>query len=196
MIQPIAGGVADRHGTAKTLSLAVLMLILPLSFALRGKTEHSSEDTEDLSVVETLRRAFQHKSYNLLVAGFFVCGFHLAFITVHLPAYLVQSGLSPDVGSWALARIGLLWLATVPPTAALVSGFFGPKYMGMLYGFAFLSHQVGSFFGVWLGGVIFDRTGSYDFVWYLGIFLGLAATALHIPIKEKRFERFQVASPA
>lgn len=237
--------------TALVYFAAVLMLILPLSFALKGKTEHSAEDTEDLSVVETLRRAFKHRSYNLLVAGFFVCGFHLAFVTVHMPAYLVQCGLSPDVGSWALALIGLfnivgslgagylggkvpkqlllasiylsrvvvtglfllipvsevsaylfaaftglLWLATVPPTAALVSGFFGPKYMGMLYGFAFLSHQVGSFFGVWLGGVVFDRTGSYDLVWYLGILLGLAATALHIPISEKRSERFQAAMPA
>jgi len=226
-----------------------LMLILPLSFALKGKTVHSADDTEDLPVLETLSRAFKHRSYNLLVAGFFVCGFHLAFITVHMPAYLVQCGLSPDVGSWALALIGLfniigsltagylggkvpkqfllasiylsrvvvtglfllipvsevsaylfaaftglLWLATVPPTAALVSGFFGPKYMGMLYGFAFLSHQVGSFFGVWLGGVVFDRTGSYDLVWYLGILLGLAATALHIPISEKRSDRFRVAA--
>lgn len=224
----------------------ILLLIIPLSFALRGKTESSAEDTEDMPVLETLRRAFQHRSYNLLVAGFFVCGFHLAFVTVHMPAYLVQCGLSPDVGSWALALIGLfnivgslgagylggkvpkqlllasiylsrvvvtglfllipvsevsaylfaaftglLWLATVPPTAALVSGFFGPKYMGMLYGFAFLSHQVGSFFGVWLGGVVFDRTGSYDMVWYLGILLGLAATALHIPISEKRADRFK-----
>lgn len=250
---PIGQQFINGFGWQTTLIYfaAILMLILPLSFALRGKTEHAEGDTEDMSVVETLRRAFKHRSYNLLVAGFFVCGFYLAFVTVHMPAYLVQCGLSPDVGSWALALIGLfnivgsltsgylggkvpkqfllasiylsrvvvtglfllipvsevsayifaaftglLWLATVPPTAALVSGFFGPKYMGMLYGFAFLSHQVGSFFGVWLGGVVFDRTGSYDLVWYLGILLGLAATALHIPISEKRSDRFKAMAPA
>jgi len=250
---PIGQQFINSFGWQTTLVYfaAALLLILPLSYALKGKTTHTAEDTEDLSVVETLRRAFKHRSYNLLVAGFFVCGFHLAFVTVHMPAYLVQCGLSPDVGSWALALIGLfniagsllagylggkvpkqlllasiylsrvvvtglfllipvsevttylfaaftglLWLATVPPTAALVSGFFGPKYMGMLYGFAFLSHQVGSFFGVWLGGIVFDRTGSYDLVWYLGILLGLAATALHIPISEKRSDRFRAAVPA
>lgn len=250
---PIGQQFINSFGWQTTLVYfaAALLLILPLSYALKGKTNHTAEDTEDLPVLETLSRAFKHRSYNLLVAGFFVCGFHLAFVTVHMPAYLVQCGLSPDVGSWALALIGLfnivgslaagylggkvpkqlllasiylsrvvvtglfllipvsevstylfaaftglLWLATVPPTAALVSGFFGPKYMGMLYGFAFLSHQVGSFFGVWLGGVVFDRTGSYDLVWYLGILLGLAATALHIPISEKRSDRFRAAVPA
>ncbi|MCZ4272743.1 MFS transporter [Maritalea porphyrae] len=250
---PIGQQFINSFGWQTTLVYfaAALLLILPLSYALKGKTNHTAEDTEDLPVLETLSRAFKHRSYNLLVAGFFVCGFHLAFVTVHMPAYLVQCGLSPDVGSWALALIGLfnivgslaagylggkvpkqlllasiylsrvvvtglfllipvsevstylfaaftglLWLATVPPTAALVSGFFGPKYMGMFYGFAFLSHQVGSFFGVWLGGVVFDRTGSYDLVWYLGILLGLAATALHIPISEKRSDRFRAAAPA
>jgi len=248
---PIGQQFINAFGWQTTLVYfaAFLLLIIPLSYALKGKTEHSHEDTEDLPVIETLRRAFKHRSYSLLVAGFFVCGFHLAFVTVHMPAYLVQCGLSPDVGSWALALIGLfniagslaagylggkvpkqlllasiylsrvvvtglfllipvsevsaylfaaftglLWLATVPPTAALVSGFFGPKYMGMLYGFAFLSHQVGSFFGVWLGGVVFDRTGSYDLVWYLGILLGLAATALHLPISEKRSDKFKAAA--
>ena len=250
---PIGQQFINAFGWQTTLIYfaAMLMLILPLSFALKGKTEHSAEDSEDLPAVETVKRAFQHRSYSLLVAGFFVCGFHLAFVTVHMPAYLVQCGLSPDVGSWALALIGLfniagslgagylggkvpkqfllasiylsrvvvtglfllipvsevsaylfaaftglLWLATVPPTAALVSGFFGPKFMGMLYGIAFLSHQVGSFLGVWMGGVVFDRTGSYDLVWYFGMLLGLAATALHIPISEKRAERFQAMAPA
>ena len=160
--------------------------------------------------------AWGFRSYRLLVIGFFVCGFHLAFINVHMPAYLVQCGLSPAVGSWSIAiiglfnivgslssgyyrrplpkqfllatiyfsravaialfllfpvtevsayvfsaAIGLLWLSTVPPTAGLVSPFFGPRYMGLLYGIAFLSHQVGSFVGVWLGGAAFDMTGSY-----------------------------------
>lgn len=250
---PIGQQFINAFGWQTTLLYfaVILLMIIPLSYALKGRTEHSAEDAQDMSVVETLRRAFKHPSYRLLVAGFFVCGFYLAFVTVHMPAYLVQCGLSPDVGSWALALIGLfnivgslgagylgdrvpkqfllasiylsrvvvtglfllipvsevstylfagftglLWLATVPPTAALVSGFFGPKYMGMLYGFAFLSHQVGSFFGVWLGGVVFDRTGSYDLVWYLGMILGLLAVALHIPISEKRSTQFTTAVPA
>ncbi|WP_036221599.1 MFS transporter [Maritalea myrionectae] len=227
-----------------------LLAIIPLSFFLRGKTEHQADDGRDMPLFETLREAFKHRSYVLLVAGFFVCGFHLAFVTVHMPAYLVQCGLSPTVGSWALALIGLfnivgslgagylagrlpkqfllasiylsrvvitglflllpitewttyvfaavtglLWLATVPPTAALVTNFFGPKYMGMLYGFAFLSHQIGSFFGVWLGGVSFDLTGNYDLVWYLGMMIGLLSAALHLPIREKRAPHFAVIAP-
>jgi predicted MFS family arabinose efflux permease len=179
------------------------------------------------------------------VIGFFVCGFHLAFINVHMPAYLVQCGLSPEVGSWTIAVIGLfniagsllsgwlgsrlpkqmllatiyflralaiaaflmvpvseitayafaaamglLWLSTVPLTAGLVTLFFGPRYMGMLYGVAFLSHQIGSFFGVWLGGVVYDQTGSYSLVWYLGIILGLASAAVHLPINERSVPSF------
>ncbi|WP_424983021.1 MFS transporter [Maritalea sp. S77] len=227
-----------------------LLAIIPLSFFLRGKTEHQEDDGRDMPLFETLREAFKYRSYVLLVAGFFVCGFHLAFVTVHMPAYLVQCGLSPTVGSWALALIGLfnivgslgagylagrlpkqfllasiylsrvvitglflllpisewttyifaaitglLWLATVPPTAALVTNFFGPKYMGMLYGFAFLSHQIGSFFGVWLGGVSFDLTGNYDLVWYLGMMIGLLSAALHLPIREKRADHFAAIAP-
>ncbi|MCF4098771.1 MFS transporter [Maritalea mediterranea] len=227
-----------------------LLAIIPLSFFLRGKSEHQADDGRDMPVFETLREAFKHRSYVLLVIGFFVCGFHLAFVTVHMPAYLVQCGLSPTVGSWALALIGLfnivgslgagylagrlpkqfllasiylsrvvitglflllpisewttyifaaitglLWLATVPPTAALVTDFFGPKYMGMLYGFAFLSHQIGSFFGVWLGGVSFDLTGNYDLVWYLGMMIGLLSAALHLPIKQNRAPHFAVVAP-
>jgi predicted MFS family arabinose efflux permease len=183
------------------------------------------------------------------VIGFFVCGFHVAFITVHMPAYLVQCGLSPAVGSWSLALLGLfnivgslstgylgtrvpkqmvlavlylgraiaiglfmlfpvtevtaytfsiamglLWLSTVPPTAGLVTTFFGPRYMGMLYGFAFFSHQVGSFFGVWLGGIVYDKTGSYALIWYAGILLGLAAAAIHLPIRDARDMKFQPAA--
>ncbi|HUV32019.1 MAG TPA: MFS transporter [Devosiaceae bacterium] len=226
----------------------LLLLIVPLSFALRGKADGPSPDQLDLPFGTALRRAFEHRSFALLVLGFFTCGFHLAFITVHLPAYLAECGLTPAVGSWALALIGLfnivgslgsgwlgqrmpkqillstiylgrvvatglflllpvtevttlifaattglLWLATVPPTAALVATFFGPRYLGMLYGTAFLSHQIGGFFGVWLGGYVFDRTGSYDLVWYLGILLGLASAAMHLPITEAKAPNFQPA---
>jgi predicted MFS family arabinose efflux permease len=168
-----------------------------------------------------------------------------------MPAYLVQCGLSPEVGSWTIAVIGLfniagsllsgwlgtrlpkqlllasiyflravaiavfllvpvsewtaysfaaamglLWLSTVPLTAGLVTLFFGARYMGMLYGIAFFSHQVGSFFGVWLGGVVYDMTGAYDLVWYLGILLGLASAAVHIPINERKDTKFNIVKPA
>ena len=195
--------------------------------------------------METLAKAWGHGSYRLLVVGFFVCGFHLAFINVHMPAYLVQCGLSPATGSWTIAIIGLfnivgsllagylggrlpkqillatiyflralaiglfllfpvseltaytfaaamgvLWLSTVPLTAGLVAMFFGARYLGMLYGIAFLSHQIGSFVGVWLGGYVFDMTGSYSLVWYLGIMLGLASAAMHLPINERAAPSF------
>lgn len=225
----------------------ILLLIVPLSFALRGRSEAAVQGQADLPFMEALSRAWGYGSYKLLVIGFFVCGFHLAFVTVHMPAYLVQCGLSPEVGSWSIAIIGLfnvvgsllagylgnkfpkqillaiiylsravatalfliipvtevtayvyaaalgmIWLATVPLTAGLVSMFFGARYLGMLYGIAFLSHQIGSFFGVWLGGVVYDNTGSYSLVWYLGILLGLASAAIHLPIKEISAPRFQL----
>lgn len=252
VFSPIGQQLINGFGWQNALSIfaVTLLAIIPLSFFLRGKAEHQHDDGRDIPLLETLREAFRYRSYNLLVAGFFVCGFHLAFITVHMPAYLVQCGLSPNVGSWALALIGLfnifgslaagylaarlpkqmllasiylsrvvitglflllpvsewttyifaattglLWLATVPPTAALVTDFFGPKYMGMLYGLAFLSHQIGSFFGVWLGGVSFDLTGNYNMVWYLGMMIGLLSAALHLPIQEKRAKHFAAIAP-
>jgi predicted MFS family arabinose efflux permease len=223
---------------------AILLLIIPLSALLRGRAV-SVPGQADLRFMQALSRAWGFGSYRLLVIGFFVCGFHLAFINVHMPAYLVQCGLSPEVGSWTIAVIGLfnivgslmsgwlgsrlpkqmllasiyflraiaiaafllfpvseltayafaasmglLWLSTVPLTAGLVTLFFGPRYMGMLYGIAFLSHQIGSFVGVWLGGYVYDLTGAYDLVWYLGIALGLASAAIHIPINERSDENF------
>ena len=237
---PIGQAFIQGFGWQSTLIYAapLLVLVIPLTYALRGRTEHQAGQA-DLKFMEALSKAWGFGSYRLLVIGFFVCGFHIAFINVHLPAYLVQCGLSPDVGGWSLAVIGvfniagsllagylggklpkqlllatiyvsraiaialfmlfpvtltsallfsaamgLLWLSTVPLTAGLVTLFFGARYMGMLYGLAFLSHQLGSFLGVWLGGYAFDTTGSYSIVWYLGIILGLASAALHLPIKE------------
>jgi len=225
-----------------------LLLVIPLSFALTGKSASPDKGQADLPFMEALARAWGHGSYKLLVIGFFVCGFHLAFVTVHMPAYLVQCGLSPEVGSWAIAIIGLfnvvgsllagylggklpkqyllaviyliravttalfliipvteatayiyaaslglVWLATVPLTAGLVGIFFGTRYLGMLYGIAFLSHQIGGFLGVWLGGLVYDLTGSYSLIWYLGILLGLASAAIHLPIKERDAPNFQPA---
>ncbi|HEY8575532.1 MAG TPA: MFS transporter [Devosia sp.] len=248
---PISQGFINAvgwHAALLYLGMA-LLLIIPLSFALRGRTENPVGHA-DLPFMQALAKAWGHGSYKLLVIGFFVCGFHLAFINVHMPAYLVQCGLSPEVGSWTIAVIGLfnivgsllagylggklpkqlllasiyflraiaigafllipvseitayafaaamglLWLSTVPLTAGLVSLFFGARYMGMLYGVAFFSHQLGSFTGVWLGGFVYDQTGSYSLVWYLGILLGLASAALHIPINERSVPHF-AASPA
>jgi len=238
---PISQGFINTFGwhTALIYLGMMLVLIIPLSYALRGRTENPVGHA-DLRFMQALARAWGHGSYRLLVIGFFVCGFHLAFINVHMPAYLVQCGLSPEVGSWTIAVIGLfnivgsllsgylgsrlpkqmllasiyflravaiavfllvpvsewtayafaatmgvLWLSTVPLTAGLVTLFFGARYMGMLYGVAFFSHQVGSFVGVWLGGYVYDVTGSYSLVWYLGIVLGLASAAIHLPINEK-----------
>ena len=228
----------------------IILMVIPLSTMLRGQTQSAPGDA-DMPFMQALAKALGHGSYRLLVIGFFVCGFHLAFITVHFPAFLVQCGLTPQASSWALgliglfnvagsllagwlgdrlpkqillsviyflraigtaaflllpitevsayiyaATLGMLWLATVPLTAGLVSMFFGPRYMGMLYGVAFLSHQIGSFFGVWLGGLSFDLTGSYDLVWYLGILIGLFSAAIHIPIKELKAPAFIAPQPA
>ncbi len=243
---PISQGFINAFGwQSALLYLAMaLLLIIPLSYALRGRTENTTGHA-DLPFMEALSKAWGHGSYRLLVIGFFVCGFHLAFINVHMPAYLVQCGLSPEVGSWTIAVIGLfnivgsllagylggrlpkqmllatiyflrsvaiglfllipvsevtayafaaamglLWLSTVPLTAGLVSLFFGARYMGMLYGMAFLSHQIGSFVGVWLGGYVYDQTGSYSLVWYMGILLGLGSAALHLPINERSASSF------
>jgi len=245
---PISQGFINAFGwhTALLYLGVLLLLIVPLSFALRGRTENTPGQA-DLPFMRALAKAWGHGSYRLLVIGFFVCGFHLAFINVHMPAYLVQCGLSPEVGSWAIAVIGLfnivgsllagylgsrlpkqmllasiyflravaiaafllipvseitayafaaamglLWLSTVPLTAGLVALFFGPRYMGMLYGVAFFSHQLGSFVGVWLGGYVFDVTGSYSLVWYLGILLGLGSAAIHLPIHERGATAFAV----
>ncbi len=246
---PIGQGfIAAFEWESALVYLAVfLVAVIPLTLALRGRTENPVGHA-DLPFMQALSRAWGFGSYRLLVIGFFVCGFHLAFINVHMPAYLVQCGLTPEVGGWSIAIIGLfniagslcagyfggrlpkqlllaaiyflravaialfmlfpvtelsaylfsaaigfLWLSTVPLTAGLVTLFFGARYMGMLYGVAFFSHQLGSFVGVWLGGYAFDVTGSYALVWYLGILLGLGSAAIHLPIREIASRSFQPA---
>jgi MFS family permease len=185
-----------------------------------------------------------HRSYVLLVLGFFTCGFQLGFVTVHLPSYLIDRGLSVQIGGWTLGLIGLfniigamgsgwlggrmpkryilsfiyfaralavvalitlpaspavtliygavtglLWLSTVPPTSGLVALMFGTRWMAMLFGIAFLSHQVGGFLGVYLGGYLYDRTGSYDVVWWLGVLFGVISALINLPIVEKPVPR-------
>jgi MFS family permease len=245
-IAPLGQLFIQSFGWEQTLLyMAVsLVAVIPLAYALRGRSAQTPGQA-DLPFMQALARAWGYGSYRLLVIGFFVCGFHLAFINVHMPAFLVQCGLTPEVGSWSIAviglfniagsllsgylggrfpkqlllatiyfsravaialfvflpitatsaylfsaAIGLLWLSTVPLTAGLVSLFFGARYLGMLYGIAFLSHQIGAFLGVWLGGFVYDQTGEYSLVWYLGILLGLASAALHIPIRERSDNNF------
>jgi MFS family permease len=257
---------------ALTFFAVLTLLAMPLAFAIattpKGKAVSTSQPgpVEGQTIRQALAEAFSHRSYVLLVLGFFTCGFQLAFITVHLPSYFKDVGLPPEIGGitlalvglfnivgslsagwlgnrmpkrWILAAIyfarsvvtvgllisvayihqpvsifgyvttvgvvsallfgaftGLLWLSTVPPTAALVSVMFGPAYMAMLYGFAFFSHQVGAFLGVWLGGVMFEQTGSYTLVWWLSVVLGLASAAINLPIVEKPAPRIAQAQPA
>jgi MFS family permease len=220
-------------------ALLIPLLSIPFSGAGEGHTSISASE-QQLPLVEVLRKAFGHGSYRLLVAGFFVCGFHVAFITVHLPPYLGDIGVGAGwaavsialiglfniVGSygagvlggkyskrWLLcliylaravvialfvllpptvttvlafsAAMGLLWLSTVPPTAGLVALMFGVRHLGMLFGIVFFSHQVGAFLGVWLGGVLFERTGSYAVVWWLSVALSLFAALVNYPIDER-----------
>ncbi len=196
------------------------------------------------TIVQALREAFRYRSFQLLMAGYFVCGFQVVFIGVHMPSYLKDHGLAPQVASTALALIGLfnvfgtyaagalgqrlakrhilaaiyllrsvaiviflwapltpasvyvfasvmgvLWLSTVPPTNAVVAQIFGVAHFSMLGGFVFFSHQIGSFMGVWLGGVLYDRTGSYDIVWYLAIALGVLAALVNLPVREQAIQR-------
>ena len=228
--------------------LLVLPLSIPLATAASGHTQHAH--IQQQSLMEALSEAFRHRSYILLVLGFFTCGFQLAFITVHLPAYLVDRGLSAEVGGWTIAVIGLfniigslsagwlgnvmpkryllsiiyllrglailvfivfpvtaftaiafgafmglLWLSTVPPTNGIIALIFGTRWFTTLAGFAFFSHQVGSFLGVWLGGLVVQRTGSYDPVWWLAVLLGFLSAAVNLPIVEKPVRRL-AAAPA
>jgi predicted MFS family arabinose efflux permease len=224
-------------------------LMLPLGWPLSGRpTPIMAEKPQSLG--EALREAFTHPSFWLLTAGFFVCGFHLAFYGVHLPAYvadlgmpssvapmaLTLVGISNMIGIWCAGRwgqslpkrhglsliymaravvflgflflpktsvtiivlsvlLGFLWLSTVPLTSALVATFFGPAWMSMLYGLVFLSHQIGSFLGVWMAGLLFDMTKSYDTMWWLSVGLGVFAALINWPIKEQPVARL-AARPA
>jgi predicted MFS family arabinose efflux permease len=230
------------------LGLAVL-LIVPLAWGLRepGFAGGLSPKREQ-SIGQALREAFKYPSFQLLMAGYFVCGFQVVFIGVHMPSYLKDKGLSPEVASYSLAliglfnvfgtyiagavgqrmakknilafiyfaravvisafllapltplsvaifsgAIGLLWLSTVPPTNAAIAQIFGIQHLSMLSGFVFFSHQIGSFMGVWLGGFLYDRTGSYDVVWYTAIALGVFAGLVNLPVDERAIRRTGVS---
>ncbi|HVQ60983.1 MAG TPA: MFS transporter [Burkholderiales bacterium] len=249
---PYTGSLISNFGWFNTLLILSVSaaLIAPLASALvetRGKAAAAMTQ----SVGEAVREAFGHKSFLLLTAGYFVCGFQLAFITVHFPAYLVDRGLPANIGMMALAlvglfnifgsfasgalgakytkkyllssiyftrsivialfvfspvsegsvylfsaAIGLLWLSTVPLTNGVIGGIFGVAYMSTLSGFVFLSHQMGSFIGVWLGGYLFDHTGSYNVVWMISIGLGIFAALVNLPIQERPVVRAPAPTPA
>ena len=254
LFSPLAVALIDGYGWQRTLVIfaAIVLLIMPLSLALATPRDAGAGTAATAppqqSLAQALTEAFGHRSYWLLVLGFFTCGFQIFFIAVHLPAYLVDRGLPSEVGGWTLASIGLfnivgaiaagwlaafmpkryilsliyfgraaailvyillppstvatlifgavmglLWLSTVPPTSGLVAVMFGTRWLAMLFGFAFFSHQVGGFLGVWLGGVLFERTGSYDAVWWLSILLGLLSAVINLPIVEKPVERLAPA---
>jgi len=243
LFSPLAVWLMGAFGWQNTLVIfaCFLLLIIPLSLALAvpgGAASGASVAPQSLR--QALAEAFYHRSYVLLVLGFFTCGFQLAFITVHLPSYIIDRGLSAEVGGWTIAVIGLfnivgsllsgwlgnrmpkryilsviyfaralavvafvllpasnastivfgavtglLWLSTVPPTSSLVGLMFGTRWLTMLFGFAFFSHQVGGFLGVWLGGIVFERTGSYDPVWWLSVLFGVLSALINLPIVEK-----------
>ncbi|WP_454287570.1 MFS transporter [Rhizobium arsenicireducens] len=248
LFAPLSQALISSFGWSDSLVyMGALMLIVPLlAYPLRGNANSGSQSQSQFkqSVGEALKEAFGHKSYLLLTSGFFVCGFQVAFITAHFPAYLGDIGIDARyaviamaligffniIGSLAsgvigqryskpyflaliyLARsaavtlflllpqsptsvilfaivMGLLWLSTVPPTNALVAIMFGTRHLGLLGGLVFLSHQIGSFLGVWMGGYLYDRLGSYDSVWWFGVALGIFAAIVHWPIREKPVER-------
>jgi MFS family permease len=276
LFSPLAVGLIDTLGWRTTLEVfaGLLLLIVPLAFAiatqrsdapqtsLRSLRQDDSQTsvssprpaeatpsaTQIQNYKQALAEALGHRSYILLVLGFFTCGFQLGFVTLHLPSYLIDRGLSAEVGGWTLgviglfnivgamtsgwlggrmpkryilaviyfaralavvflitlpaspavaliygAATGLLWLSSVPPTAGLVAVMFGTRWMAMLFGIAFFSHQVGGFLGVYLGGLLYEHTGSYDIVWWLGVLFGVLSAVINLPIVEKPVARLAMA---
>ena len=266
LFSPLAVGLIDTVGWRTTLEVfaGLLLLIVPLAFAIatprsdaapaspRGLRQPESETAPSMEQIQTYKQALAealgHRSYILLVLGFFTCGFQLGFVTLHLPSYLIDRGLSAEVGGWTLGVIGLfnivgamtsgwlggrmpkryilaaiyfaralavvflvtmpaspavaliygavtglLWLSSVPPTAGLVAVMFGTRWMAMLFGIAFFSHQVGGFLGVYLGGLLYEQTGSYDIVWWLGVLFGVLSAVINLPIVEKPVARLATA---
>ncbi|SOC39877.1 predicted MFS family arabinose efflux permease [Rhizobium subbaraonis] len=248
LFAPLSQGLISALGWSDSLVvLGALMLLVPLfAIPLRGNSSsgRGNEAAFQQTAAQALTEAFGHRSYLLLVAGFFVCGYQVAFITAHFPAYIGDIGIDARYAVIALALIGffniigslasgmisqhyskpyflaliyfarsvavtaflvlpqsptsvivfaivmgLLWLSTVPPTNALVAIMFGTRHLGLLGGIVFLSHQVGSFLGVWMGGYLYDHFGTYDPVWWFGVALGLVAAIVHMPIREQSVSR-------
>lgn len=251
LFSPIGQGFINSFGWQQALIILsfFVLILIPLAWMLpHGAPGSQTQDEQSLQAA--LREALLHRGFVLLTLGFFVCGFHVAFITVHFPAYVRDIGLDPNIGAYSLALIGLfniggsllsgiagqrfsmkfslsfiytaravaitallllpktplvvlgfaavmglLWLSTVPLTTGIVAQVFGTRYMGTLFGIVFLSHQIGSFLGVWLGGKLYDSSGSYDSMWVAGIMLGLLAALLHLPINETPVARLTRLAP-
>ncbi|MBT2304490.1 MFS transporter [Variovorax paradoxus] len=247
LMVPVEGHLIAGFGwhTALLVLAVMVLLIVPLAFGLREpRVGTAAVVHREQTILQAVGEAFKYPSFVLLMAGYFVCGFQLAFIGVHMPSYLRDKGLSPEVASYALALVGLfnvfgtyvagslgarlakrkllaaiyfsraaaiaifllapispltvyvfasamgfLWLSTVPLTSGIVAQIFGVAHLSMLGGFVFLSHQVGSFLGVWLGGYLYDSTGSYAIVWYLAIAFGVFAALVNLPVKEGAIAR-------
>ena len=248
LFAPFGVAMIDNFGwqTALLVFAALMLLIVPMSLALSTPPVAAADvpAPDQQSFKTALAEAFGHRSYVLLVLGFFTCGFQLAFITVHLPAYLVDQGIPAQAGGWVIAAIGLFnivgslsvgwlqnifpkryilsaiyfiraasiiafisfpisittavlfgaisgltWLSTVPPTSALVALMFGTRWFATLYGFAFVSHQVGGFLGVWLGGIVFEKFGSYTPIWWLAVAFGVLSALINLPIVEQPVAR-------
>jgi MFS family permease len=253
LYSPLAVSLMDAYGWQNALLIfgAGMLLILPLSLTVATAPAEAGASRAQQSLRQALSEAVRHRSYMLLVIGFFTCGFQLAFITVHMPAYLVDKGLSAQVGGWTIAVIGLfnivgslfsgwlgnlvpkryilaviyfgraaavlafimfpvtavsslvfgavmglLWLSTVAPTNGIIALMFGTRWLATLAGVAFFSHQVGGFLGVWLGGVVFVKTGSYDAVWWLSVLFGVLSAVINLPIVEKPVARLAEAPAA
>ena len=249
VFSPLGRYWIDAYGWQPALYImaALVLLIIPLAFALPSDATAKGEDESDQTLLNALREAKDHSGFVLLTIGFFVCGFHVAFITVHFPAYISDLGMGAEVGAIGLALIGgfniigslmsgaagqrwskkkalsyiylfralvilglllspknemtiytfsatmgLLWLSTIPLTSGIVAQIFGLRYMATLFGIVFLSHQLGSFLGIWLGGRLFDTTGSYDVIWWTGVALGIGAAIVHWPIDEKPLARLSL----
>ena len=247
LLPPIGQAFLSAYGWQTALLLLALgsLAMVLAAGGVRGRMATLAHGEQ--TIREALEEARRHSGYLYLTAGFFVCGWHVAFIAVHLPAYLADGGLSTEIAAWCLALvglcnvigsyvagvlggrfskryclsalyaarsvlilafialplsaasaltfsalIGLLWLSTVPLTSGLVAQIFGPRYMATLFGIVFLSHQIGSFLGIWLGGYLYDAYGSYDVIWWLSIALGLVAALLHWPIDERAVPRLRV----
>lgn len=251
LMVPVENWLIGTWGWQNALFIlgCLALAIAPLAFGLKEPKSVATPGAHHQSIGAALREAFAYPSFQLLMAGYFVCGFQVVFIGVHMPSYLKDQGLTPNVATTALALIGLfnvfgtyaagvigqrwpkkyllssiyilrsvaiviflaapltpwsvyvfsavmglLWLSTVPPTNAVIAQIFGVQYMSMLGGFVFLSHQVGSFLGVWLGGKLYDATGSYDVVWWIAVALGVFAALVNLPVREGAIAR--PATPA
>ncbi|MBC3919575.1 MFS transporter [Undibacterium sp. CY18W] len=246
LMAPLAVWLMSLYGWNNAMQILglVVLLALPAAFLLRGKpVQNTTAGQAPTSTKDAIYSALKNPSYLMLAGGFFVCGFHVAFLATHLPGVISLCGLPPTYGAWSLgilglfnivgsismglavsrwrmksllsllyatralaiivflltpktgpvvlvfaAVMGLTFLSTVPPTAGLVAKFFGPTHMASLFGIIMLTHQLGGFLGVWLGGKIFEASGNFNLVWYIDVTLAVGAALIHLPIKEKQLQ--------